>query len=295
MDFLSFAGQNLLFSTSITLVSFVLGWMLYSSLVLKKISLKQALFEKDNLAAWIEFIGAFIFPTLYLSAQAVQGSASDNLFTDFIICIGFAVLFILIFTALRLLSGSLVSSMSPVDKNGRIALNDEVYNQKNTAASLFSVALSIIFVVNITILDISSFDNFITSILKMSNIIIFTLISIVLYCLVLRRKSSLFKEIFVDNNPAAGFNFAGFIFAVELLLSGFVGLQKEFDLTELVLLSGIGLIILGVLSFILKWVFAKVIKVDLWKEVYEQDSFGAAIGQVALYIGIANIIINYIK
>lgn len=293
--YLDFAGKNLLFSISIALVSFVLGWLLYSGYVLRKIDLKHALFEKDNVAAWIEFIGAFIFPTLYLSAQAVQGSASDKISLDLIICIGYAVLFILIFTVLRVLSGALVNSMSPVDVNGKIKLNSEIYNQKNIAAALFSVSLSIIFVVIISILDISSFDNFITSILKMSVVLIFTLLAIIVYCMILRHKTSLFKEIFIDNNPAAGFSFAGFIFGVGLLLNNLVKVQAEFDFLELIFLSGLSLIILGIVSIVLKWVFTKVIKVDIWKEVYEQNSIGAAIGQVALYIGIANIIVNYIK
>jgi hypothetical protein len=293
--YLDFASKNLLFSISIALVSFVLGWLLYSGYVLKKIDLKHALFEKDNVAAWIEFIGAFIFPTLYLSAQAVQGSASDKISLDLIICIGYAVLFILIFTVLRLLSGALVNSMSPPDVNGKIKLNNEIYNEKNIAAALFSVSLSIIFVIIIAILDISSFDNFITSILKMSVVLIFTLLAIIGYCMILRHKTSLFKEIFLDNNPAAGFSFAGFVFGVGLLLNNLVRLQAEFDFFELIILSGLSLIILGIVSIVLKWVFAKVIKVDIWKEVYEQNSFGAAIGQVALYIGIANIIVNYIK
>ena len=293
--YLNFAGKNFIFSISIMIISFILGWLLYNGVILRKICLKHALFEKDNVAAWIEFIGAFIFPTLYLAAQAVQGSASENVWVDLLICMGYAAGYVVVLTGLRLLSGIIVKMTSAADAHGKINLNVEIYTQKNIAAALFSVALSIIFVVIITIIDISSVDNFITSLLKISEILIFTLVGIIAYCLILRRKTSLFKEIFIDNNPAAGFSFAGFVFAMEILLSNLVLLQKEFDILELAVLSFLSMLILGLLSMMIKWLFAKIIKVDLWREVYEQNSFGAAIGQVALYVGIANVIINFIR
>ena len=39
---------------------------------------------------------------------------------------------------------------------------------------------------------------------------------------------------------------------------------------------------------------SRLVKVDIWKEIYEQDNVGAAIGQMALYVGIAAIIVNFI-
>lgn len=292
---LSFAGKNLLFSISIILISFVVGWFLYSIVIVRKINLKAALFDKDNLAAWIEFIGAFIFPTLYLSAKAVEGSASDNFSVDLAICLALAVLYIGIFTLLRLVSGILVSFLSPKDTQGKIRLNEEIFAQKNSAAALFSVALSIIFSGMITFLDISSLDNFFISLFQMGDILIFSLVAVIVYSMILRRKTSLFSEIFVDNNIAEGFRFAGFVLAVAVILYNLVNLQQEFDFIELALLSGVGLMILGVVAIAMKWVFTKLIKVDLRKEVYEQNNLGAAMGQVALYVGIANVIIHFIK
>jgi hypothetical protein len=294
MDYFKLAGENLLFGLVLVTVGFVLGYVLYSALILRKINLKDSLFEKDNIAAWIEFIGAFVFPTLFLSAKAIEGAADENLWMDLLICTAYAAAYVVIFTVLRLLSGLIVSSMGRNDEQGKINLNTEVYNEQNTAASLFSVSLSIVFVTAIRFLDLTQ-GLISASIYRILAIIIFTLASVIVYCLGMGRKTSLFEEIFIHNNPAAGISLAGFIFAVELLLTNAVALQVEFDLIDIVVTSGIWLILLGILSFIFKAAFTRLIKVDIRKEVYDHNSIGAAIGQCALYIGIANVLISFVK
>jgi uncharacterized membrane protein YjfL (UPF0719 family) len=209
-------------------------------------------------------------------------------------CVAYGVVYILIFTVLRLLSGTIVKSLGQSDEHGKVSLNDEIYNQHNTSASLFSVSLSIIFVSFVRFIDIMP-GYFMTSVFRMLNVLVFTLVAVIIYCLLLRRRTSLFKEIFIDNNPAAGVSLAGFVFAIEILLTNAVALQVEFNLPELIITSLIWFVLFGVLSLVFKWGFTKLIKVDIWKEVYEQNSIGAAIGQCALYIGIANVIIHFIK
>lgn len=294
ISFLKFFSFNSMFTFVIVGVSFILGWALYNLVILKNVNLRDALFERDNIAAWIEFIGAFIFPTLYLAATAIEGSASENIFLDLLICLGYAFIYIVIFTLLRLLSGSIVTVISPRDQQGKIDLNNEIYGQKNTAAALFSVVLSLIFVSFVKFLDLSP-EFIVVSILRMLGVLLFTLLAIAVYSWILRRRTTLMKEIFVDNNIAAGGAFLGFIYAVEIILDNAVTLQKEFSLPDLLMVSAIGLIVFGIFSAIFKVIFSRIIRVDIWKEVYEQDSIGAAIGQSALYIGIANVIIHFIK
>ena len=292
--FTNFLINNFLFSFAIIIISFFLGWVLYNHIILRKISLRDSLFEKDNLAAWIEFIGAFIFPTLFLAAKAVEGSASENLLVDLGICIIYVVAYILLFTVLRLSSGLLVKLICAGDSQGKIDLNNEIYIQKNIAASLFSIVLSVIFVSLVRFLDVLP-GYFLTSLFKMGDVLVFTLIAFIRYSLILRQKTTLLKEIFIDNNAAAGAAFLGFMFAVETILCNAVALQKEFDFVELIVVSFVGLAIFGILSAFFKLMFTKMIKVDIWNEVYEQNNLGAAIGQIALYIGIASVIVNFMK
>ncbi len=291
---IKFLGNNFLFSTVIILITFILGWILYNHVVIRGICLKDALFEKDNLAAWVEFIGAFIYPALYLAAKSIEGSASDNILLDLLICVGYVVSYVLIFTVLRLLAGTVVKLLDSEDHEGKISLNSEIYSQKNIAAALFSSALSIIFVNVVKFLDILP-GYFLTSVYKMLIILLFTLIALVAYMLLLRNKTTLFKEIFIDNNIAAGVCFAGFVFAVQLILGSLTELQVEFDFAGLLSMSAISLVLFGVLSILFKWLFTRMIKVDVWKEVYEQNNIGAALGQIALYVGIANVIVHFIK
>lgn len=293
-DFLYFVRNNFLFSFSIILVSFVLGWLLYNHVVTRGICLKTSLFERDNPAAWVEFIGAFIYPTLYLAAKAIEGSTSENIWIDLLTCIIYVICYIALFTVLRLLSSGIVSFINIQDEKGKVKLNSEVYEQKNIAASLFSVVLSTIFVSIIRFMDVIP-EYFVVSALKMSSILMFTLAAFIVYSLVLRGKTTLFKEIFIDNNVAAAVSLLGFIVAVELLLTSAVTMQLEFNYAELMFLSLTSLVLFGVLSVLFKFIFTKMIKVDIWNEVYEQNNIGAAIGQVALYVGIANVILHFMK
>lgn len=292
--FVKFLANDFLFSFVIILVSFILGWLLYDKVITRGISLRDSLFEKDNFAAWVEFIGAFIFPTLFLAAKAVEGSVSSNLFYDLLYAVLYAVAYIVVFTVLRMISGFIVSSLGANDEDGEINLNNEVYTQRNIAASLLSIALSTIFVSIIVFFDVIP-GYILTSVYKMSVVLVFSLLAVAVYCLILRKKTTLIKEIFIDNNIAAGVNLLGFIFAVETILYNAAVLQVQFNLFDLAVMSFIGLALLGLLFILFRWLFCKIIKVDIWNEVYEQNNIGAAIGEIALYIGIANVIVHFMK
>jgi hypothetical protein len=297
IQYLSFFLKDLSFSFVILTVGFILGWIIYNNIVLSDVSLKDALFNKDNLAAWIEFIGAFVFPVLYLSAHAIKGAASDNVFVDLAVCTGYTVFYIVILTLLRLLSKLIVNLINAEDGHGKVSLNKEICEQKNIGASLFSVAISVIFVGLIKYIDfIDIINGSGTAILiKVLMFVVFILLAMVCYNIVLRRKTTLFKEIFIDNNAAAGVGFLGFIFAAQTIVSGVMdAYTSDFDLITVPLVIGVCLVIFGILSVLFKKIFTAIIKVDIWNEIYEQDNVGAALGQAALYVGIAGIIVNFI-
>lgn len=293
-SFLGFLGNSFLFSFTIILVGFILGWLLYDYVVTPKIPLKDALFEKDNPAAWVEFIGAFVYPTLYLAAKAIEGSASDIWWVDLLICTGYVVAYVILFTILRLFSSVIVRLFNVSDESGKVSLNNEIYQQKNISAALFSVALSNIFVIMIRFIDLDP-EYYLNSLLKASSILILTLMAVIVYLLVLGRRTTLFKEVFMDNNIAAGAAFLGFIFAIELLFSNAIIIHSSYNFLEITGITFISLAVFGVLAALFKGLFTKLIKVDMMIEVYEHNNVGAAIGQTALYVGIANVIIHFMK
>jgi len=296
-QYFSFFLKDLSFSFVILTVGFILGWIIYNNIVLKDVSLKDALFTKDNFAVWIEFIGAFVFPVLYLAAHGIKGAVSDNVFVDLAVCIGYTVFYIAILTMLRILSKYIVNLINAHDRSGKICLNKEICEQKNIGAALFSVSLTVIFVAIIKYIDFIDIINGLGSsiLIKILLFLVFMLLAIVCYTLVLRRKTTLFKELFIDNNTAAGVGLLGFVFAVQTIIAGIISIYSmDFDVLTVSIVIAISLIIFGVLSVLFKLIFTKIVKVDIWNEIYEQDNVGAAIGQVALYVGIANIIINFI-
>jgi len=297
VQFFSFFLKDLSFSFIILTVGFILGWVIYNNIVLRNVSLKDALFTKDNLAVWIEFIGAFVFPVLYLAAQGIKGSASDNIFMDLAVCIGYTVFYIAILTILRLTSNYIVTLINAEDEHGKVCLNKEICEQKNIGAALFSVSLTVIFVGMIKYIDFIDIINGLgsTVLIKTLLFFVFMLLAIVCYLLILRRKTTLFKELFIDNNAAAGVGFLGFVFAVQTIVNGVISVYSmDFDLITVSIVIAISLIILGVLAVFFKLIFTSMVKVDIWNEVYEENNIGAAIGQVALYVGIAGIIVNFI-
>ncbi|MDF2522631.1 MAG: hypothetical protein K0R31_272 [Clostridiales bacterium] len=293
-SFLGFLGNSFLFSFIITLVGFILGWLLYDYVVTPRISLRDALFERDNPAAWVEFIGAFIYPTLYLAAKAIEGSASDVWWLDLLICTGYVIGYVILLTVLRLFSGLIVRFFNIKDEGGKISLNNEIYQQKNISAAIFSVALSNIFVTMIRFIDIDP-EFYLNSLLTAASVLILTLLAVIVYLLVLGRKTTLFKEVFIDNNIAAGAAFLGFIFAIENLFSNAIIIHRGYNFLEIIGVTFISLAVFGVLSALFKKLFTKLIKVDLMVEIYEQNNIGAAIGQIALYVGISNVIIHFMK
>ncbi len=296
-EYLSFFLKDLSFSFVILTVAFVLGWVIYNNIVLREVSLKDALFIKDNLAVWVEFIGAFVFPVLYLAAHGIKGAASDNVFVDLAVCVGYTVFYVVILTILRMLSKYIVKLINGQDHSGKVCLNKEIYEQKNIGAALFSVSLTVIFVAIIKYIDFIDIINGLgsTILIKVLLFIVFMLLALVCYSLILRRKTTLFKELFIDNNTAAGVALLGFVFAVQTIISGIISVyEMDFDLLVVSIVIAISLIIFGALFLLFKLIFTKIVKVDIWNEVYEQDNIGAAIGQVALYVGIASIIVNFV-
>lgn len=297
MQYINFFIKDFAFSFVILTISFVLGWIIYNNIVLRDVSLKDALFSKDNLAVWIEFIGAFVFPVLYLAAHAIKGAVSDNVFIDLAVCIGYTIFYTAILTVLRMLSKYMVNLITYEDGHEKICLNKEICDQKNIGAALFSVALTVIFVNIIKYIDFIDIINGSGSsgLVKILLLLVFTLFALICYTLVLRKKTTLFKELFIDNNAAAGVGLLGFVFAVQTIITGVISVYSmDFDLLMVTIVIAFSLIIFGIISVLFKHILTGIIKADIWNEIYEQNNVGAAIGQVALYIGIANIIVNFI-
>jgi hypothetical protein len=294
MDYIIFAGKSFAFSGIALLISLLLGWVLYNKIIIGKHSLKDALFNHDNNAAWIEFMGAFIFPVLYVVSVSIRGSESNSYLQDLLKCSIYAVLSVVLLVVLHTVSGTFVSMLKIKDSKGKVTLTNEIYDQKNTAAALFSVGLSAVFANIVAIFDIHP-DFMLSSTIKVGVVLMATLAALTVYGFELGKKTSLIKELFINNNPASGIGFLGFVLAIQYILSSVVHTQTELNLKELLIMTVICLIVFGVIAYIIKWLFTKLIKVDMWSEMFEQNNIGAAIGQAVVYIGTALAVVSYIS
>lgn len=288
-EYVRFLVHSTLFTSTIVFIAFGLSWLLYDKILTRGINLRDALFEKDNFAAWLEFIGAFILPVFFLSAWGIEGEIGKDYLTDWLVSAGYAIFYVICFLVLRLFSGTIVKALGGMDK---VELNIEVFQQKNAAASLFSITLSIVFM---TIVQFFDYSNIVDSLFKMCMVTIFSLFAFLLYHVFLGKRSTIFKEVFIDNNAAAGASFLGFILAIEYLMANSVKLQTVFQIGELALMSAVLLVIFFLLVCSFRWIFVKILKIDLFSEVYEQNNVGAACGEAGLYVGIAMLIIHFIK
>lgn len=291
-NIIMFSGKSLVFSGLISFVGLILSWVLYKYVVIRVVSVKKALFENDNFAAWLEFVGAFVLPVFYLSAKAIDLEISSYFGTDLLYGLVFVVFYTFLFTFMRILSGWTVYFIAGDDEGGKVNLYKEVYEQQNIAASLFSISFALIFVNMLSNLKLASISDLMNSSLRSMEILVLTMLFSLIYILVIRRKS-LLKEIFVHNNTAAGIGFLGFIMGVQIILNAAVNYSSDFITIDIVILAVIGFAVLLIISYVSRLLYSKILKVNILEELYDQNNAGAAFGELALFIGISMIIANF--
>lgn len=290
---LIFSGKSLIFSGLITLLGMVLSWLLYRYVVARKLDLKKALFEEQNFAAWIEFVGAFILPVFYLSAKAIQEERAAVFSQDLLMGIGTVVLLVLLFTLLRLVAGWAVCFSCGHDAKGKIDLIEEIYLQKNVAAALFSVSLAVVFANMLAQLHGGGIENILLSVTGMLEILLLSLAFFFVFGL-LHRRISFLDEIFKDNNEAAGVVLLGFSIAIQILLHTAVNYREDFMSLDIVILACIAFGILLLTVFTGRLIYSKLLRLKLLDEFYKDNNQGAALGELALYIGTAWMIANFL-
>lgn len=294
-EYISVIKYDLLYSFVIIFIGLILGWLMYEKIVLRKINLKDALFEKDNLAGWIEFVGSIILPMFYLASNVLSVQSSDNIYIDLSNCVYRVVLYLICLTILRLLSGQIVKCIADEDEHGKINLNNEIYSQGNLAAAYFSVAISVVFTNGISLINFSNLMELSSSILNVAMIFVFTVLVALVYILVLGSKFRLGKELFIDNNGAAGFAFLGLMLAVQIILRKIALSGVGFDYLHWILAGGLSLVLFLILTGIFKLLILKLLKVCFKSEVFEDNNMGVAFGLSGLYIGVAQVIMSFIN
>ncbi len=292
--FIDFLLKNLLFNFTLLPTGVVFAWTLYSRVFFRNTCVSEKMLEKENKAVWIEFAAAFLFPVLFLLSRAAAGPASDKIAFDFLICLVYSIIYILLFMVFKSIASAFIPPVYTETGRSRINLSKEIYNSGSVAAACYSAMMSWIFVNILGFLDIDT-DYIMVSLLRISAIIIFTLLGYIVFRLFLHPRVSVHRIIFIDGNTAASIALAGFILSLQYLTGSIISMQTEFSFFLLLLVCAAAFIAYSILSVIMKLILSILIKTGFRREIYLQASIPAAACQCILYAGIALTLVAYVK
>ena len=265
-------------------------FILYQKVLTPGIDLRDAFFEKDNVPAGIEFSIMFLAVS-YLILNMITGPNTAPLMTDLWHVAVEILVVLLLFSIGRVIFGWFIESFNPYKEQEGVNLNNEIYVQKNYAATLSSLAWIIAIANGISFMDLFG-EHLLSSLGTVAFIIIMNIIAMFWgYKYLMLHGGYAFKELFIDDNPAVGVSFLGFCIAFNIALSTAcsefgAGLTLEIAVETggylLLTLVTAGFAMLVVSGFFMKTVLKK----SLFAEITEDNNVGAAFMQATILIGI---------
>ncbi len=281
----------------------LIGWLVYDLLFLRGISLKEELFLNNSLPIWLEFIGGFLAPVLFLVAIIIEPSGKfvyhGNL-TDIWIAVCYTAVYIIVFSILRYLADKTVKLIGKLKFKQTISLKYQIFNRKNVSAALFSISISVL-VLGMLLQENMLVESITTNLIRIGMVFFITLgLSSVFFTYFIPRNQSMFRKIFIDANVSTAILVLGNIVAINLIIfscfkwfkippTGWLQIINLIDITLLCCL--LYLIILVVIS-ITRMLINRIFKVDISQELYDQDSTGYALFESSFYILLTTITIN---
>jgi len=210
---------------------YISGWLIYDKLATAKYSLAEALFEERNLAAGLEIAG-FLFIEILIAVSALSGpevtrmNPAGTMIVDYFRDLESVVITIVFsnitFFLFRYLASKVVKKVfeGKIDQQGdTVAFNNEIFQQKNLGAALFS--LSYLLIMYFMILQenfLGTPTHLIEGYLNMVGVLVLGLAVYFIHdFFFMDRGHGTLQELFLDNNPAVGLSLAGFMFTILFL------------------------------------------------------------------------------
>ncbi len=268
----------------------LVGFPVMNRVLTPGISLRDALFEKDNPVAGLE-TGGFLMALLYVSYSAISGPSLASFAHD----VGAAALAVVMSIALVVVARTILSK-AVAAFNGGDDLNHEIFTQHNWAAACVSLALMMGVVNGMTeenTLGPAPLEDAAIAV----TVMLCALTVVLLYRFTHLRGASFFKEFFADDNPAAGVSLLGFAFAANYMLAGVAESIKAENLSLMegvVWVAGLSLvlvILLGILRAVFMGAINLTQKTNMHDEIFEQNNTGAGFMDAALTIGSAILLV----
>ena len=297
-----FGMQILFLAISLATVG-IIGWEIYNKILLKDISLKNELFVKDSFSAWLDFTGSFLIPILYLISSILASSgrfAHNGKWIDLIYLILHILFYIAVFSFLRYVAERLVSFMANFVIHEKVSLIKEIYNKKNISASIFSISISVI-AVSLLLQENFLNESFVTNIIRLFVVLLLTIGLLGIYKdYFFPTNAKLFREIFIDNNTCTSILILGQVTAVSFIINSSIswlnitnlGWLKIGYLVDLILFVSFIYLIMLVTVSILKIVVNFIFKINIDKELFEDNNVGYSFTESSFYIILSFMIIN---
>ena len=294
----------LFLSVSIILFTVILlGWLVYNRLFLRGLSLKDVLFKKNSLTIWLEFIGGFLIPALFLVSMLMVPSGKfiyQGKFVDLLAIISYIIIYILILSLFRYLASKAIKLIGKWTLKYEIDLEDEIFKQENIAASLFSISISTL-VIGMLLQENFFAENLFTNLIRIGLVFIMTLGLLSVHkTLFYPKHSSLFKELFIDDNVCAGILLLGHTIAVNLIIFSSIewfripasGWYNIFNIIDVTIFICVIYLIMIVFVSGSKLVMNAILAIDIDHQLFEENNVGYSILESSFYIMLSIIIIN---
>ena len=281
----------------------VLGWIIYSKLVLRTKSLKEVLFNEDNLSIWLDAAGSFAIPILFLVSTILTPSGKFTFYSswvDYINIILYIILYLCIFTFFRLTAELFIYYFSKFQLHEKISINKEIYNEKNIAASILNISISVI-ATNLLLNERFLVESFSTNFIRLLIILVLSMGFLSIYkSFFFPTNSSLFKETFVDNNPCSAILFLGQAVSASLIIDKVIDFLKisyngwlNFGyIIDFVLFTTSIYVLMLLIVKVIKAILNFVLKVNINKELYKQNNIGYSFTESGFYVVLSLIIIS---
>ena len=267
------------------LAALLLWWVIYQVVLARKFSVMDAIFgQSPNAAVALDFLGGML-ATGILFFFLLQHPTSRVFWTN-VFTVGKSLIVLLVLLALlRIFLDGIVRIWfgSKRDAQGDVvSLNNELFNQRNFATSIFFSSLYLILVAGMLQVSVAdSYRDQITGSLNMVGVWLIGAMVVLLHSFLFLgygTRNHILHECFHDNNPAAATSLLGLIGGVFILTNHILSQFKLrpgvhiFNSSEIWLSVGTMLLLVLLVRAILQLVVFAATRLSLRKELVVRDN-----------------------
>ena len=280
-----------------------IGCYLYKIFFLKKISLKEELFQKDSLAVWIEFIGGFLAPVFFLISIVIAPNGKfvyQGNFRDLLVAIIYITAYIFSLCLFRYFAETIIKTATKIKFGEKYILSEEIFIEGIPSVSFVSISTSVI-VTGMLLQENILFENIFSNIIRMLTVLLLNIGLISLYTtFILPKGKSILKDIFINHNITSGILLFGNVVAINIIIASSISFFKLYCMNWLNISNIVDLVLFIFLIYLFMMVFVTItkkilewiVKVDIEYEIFNNKNIGYVLFEASFYILLSFMVIN---